>query len=104
MKDSKFTKIIKWAKENNYEVLDEISEYSHEYRVTIRVEDLKFEIENRESTIYHSIRGMKGKPKGIRLQTQRSGGVEYSRPFSDIYKTQSEVIEEMEYIIKKGEN
>lgn len=101
MKDSKFTKIIKWAKENNYETLDETSEYNHEHRVIIEVGNLKFKIENKESTIYHSIHGMKGKPKGIRLQTQKLGGVNYSRPFSDIYKTQSEVIKEMEYIIEK---
>lgn len=100
MKDSKFTKIIKWAKENNYEVTDEISNYLGKYQVIIKVGSIRFTVENKESTIYYSIHGMKGDPKGIRLETQVLEEGKYKRPFSFIYKTQSEVIREMENDIK----
>lgn len=89
-----FTKIRKWAQEKGYTIEE------HSKSISVKVnKKLSFTIENRESTIYRSIRGIKGNPKGIYLtefsQRFKSCG------FSMHYKSQKNIIDRMEEVIEQ---
>lgn len=94
----KFTKIRKWATAKGFEVKDVVA---YTTKPVIRVlinDDLYFEIDERESTIYHSIHGVRGNPKGLYLSTEGKGRRGYA-----FHKTsQSSAIEDMENVIKRG--
>lgn len=91
-----FTKIRKWAEAKGYEVKD--SNYFNKITVTIN-EKLSFTIDQRESTIYHSIRGRKGNAAGIYMAVNHDGRSGYG--FQQ--RSQKEMIEKMEQEIKKME-
>lgn len=99
-----FTKVRKWTKEQGHEIEDREA-YGDEVCVVIRASlgdrVLSFRLEQRESTIYHSIRGMKGDPKGMYLSV-----IGKRRCSSMLQSSQKEAITEMERFIaeetKKG--
>lgn len=105
-----FTKIRKWAEEKGYIVEDYKGLISDRQQVTIHAtDDIKFQIENRESTVYQSIRGKRGNPKGIYLSTNRfyadangSGKAYWHSGYGFCHYTQKEIIESMETTIKRG--
>lgn len=61
---AKFTKVLKWAEQNGYEVKESLFKRGFVIKVN---EDVSFTIEQKESTIYTSIRGKKGRAAGIYL-------------------------------------
>lgn len=98
-----FTKIRKWAEEKGYKV--EERNYS---RPSIRVvisEEQSFELDMRESTIYHSIRGMKGDCAGLYLaENLKPKSGKFIRSYSFHQRTQKEAIESMEKDIRDWAN
>ena len=68
-----FTKVRKWAEERGYKVED-VKGFGGLPCIVIHTvmegHVIPFELEIRESTIYHSIRGMKGRPKGMYLSVR----------------------------------
>lgn len=93
MEKAKFTRIKKWATEKGYTITK--GSYSNSIRIFIDNSFNGFEISFHESTIYRSIKGMRGEPKGLYIAEIRNNRLGYS--FHK--KSQSEIIEEMEYEI-----
>ncbi|RNC95380.1 hypothetical protein EC501_18140 [Lysinibacillus halotolerans] len=88
---SKLTKVNKWANKNGYCV--KIREYIKSYHLLITVnESLSFDVSFQESTIYHSIQGKEGRPKGVYLAINRKNRPGFSFPYS----SQEEIILKME--------
>jgi hypothetical protein len=72
--EGKFKSIRKWAEQEGYKVKN----WDGYQSITIFTEVGQFEVANRESTIYHSIRGMRGNPKGVYLSIPGFVGSPYS--------------------------
>jgi hypothetical protein len=89
-----FTKIRKWAETNGYEVEERnVSRPA----ITVRVnKELSFDLDERESTIYHSIKGIRGNCAGLYISTQARPDGKWIRPHSFHIGTQGKAIEEME--------
>lgn len=94
---SKFTKVRKWANKKGYEVKD-IQRNGDQPGIYIIVNPkFRFELELRRSTIYQSVRGQKGSPKGLYLSAMG----EKTLGFSFFQGSQQQAIEAMESDIKK---
>ncbi|PGO60663.1 hypothetical protein [Priestia megaterium] len=89
----KFTKIRKWADEKGFKVEDERG-YGGQPCIRVIVNDKNegFKLEMRESTIYHSVRGMKGERAGLYLELNKRG----HRTTGFYQESQTVAIEEME--------
>lgn len=94
------TNIRKWAEKMGYEIKD-APIVPWKPRVVVTVSDrLYFELEIRESTIYHSCRGgMQGNPAGLFVTTHEKGNY---RTYAWHQRSQREAIEYMERDIKSN--
>jgi hypothetical protein len=72
--DGKFKKIRVWAEAEGYKVKN----WEGYQSITIFTEVGNFEVSHRESTIYHSIRGMRGNPKGLYVGFPGVGSLNYA--------------------------
>lgn len=98
MKKRTFTNIRKWAEKMGYEVEDR-NLVSWKPRIMVKVnEKLRFELEVRESTVYHSIRGMKGNAGGLYVTAHITGR---NRSYDFHQASQRVAIESMESDIKQ---
>lgn len=95
-----FTKIRNWAKKHGY-TIEDVKRHCKmpcmKVFVTVGTRVLEFEVELRESTIYYSIHGRRGKPKGLYITAKwrgRSKGVHYSSQIGVIHAMEKLIREE----------
>lgn len=95
-----FTKIRNWAKKQGY-TSEDVKRHCKmpcmKVFVTVRTKVLEFEVELRESTIYYSIHGRRGKPKGLYVTAKwrgRSKGVHYDSQVDAIHAMEKLIREE----------
>lgn len=98
----KLSKIKKWADTNGYAVKEHA--ISRDYQITVSIhKNLSFTVSERESTVYSSIRGKKGNPKGVYLAINDTSNFGSGYHFQ--YPSQKAIIDEMdEVIVKKKTN
>ena len=94
---AKFTKVVKWAKENGYEITE--AKFNPGFEIKVN-EKVSFTIEQKKSTIYTSIRGKKGRAAGTYL-TKRTP--EFKGLTLQVC-SQDDAIERMEESINKHKN
>lgn len=94
MLKTKFTRIKKWAEENDYPIIE--SEELQMLKVV--TEKVQFDISNRESSIYHSVKGLKGDRAGLYMSIRHKAQT-YSSVYC-FYYSQKEIIETMEETLK----
>jgi hypothetical protein len=88
----KFTRIKNWAERKGFKIEEGTSGTRPYIKVIVNNKNEGFKLEDRKSTIYRSIRGMKGKCAGIYLEVIQKGKTHY-----DFHKTsQRNAIESME--------
>lgn len=101
MEKTKFTKVRKWAEEQGYKVQDK----SYSFKSAIKVivdEENAFTCETRESTIYMSIRGVKGDAGGLYLTHEyKPKDGRFIRSYAFHKNSQKEMIEDMEDKIRR---
>ena len=85
--DLEFVNVRKWAQEKGFKVTD----WDDQRTITIQAGEKRFVLQQRESTIYRSVRGIKGNPKGLYL----SGVWKYAFKVA----SQKEAIQEMERVL-----
>ena len=99
-----FTKIRKWAENKGFKVED-VWAYGNKPAIQVTVnDDLHFKIEMRDSTIYHSVRGIKGDRAGMYMSSHRKPkDGRYFRAYGFYQESQTYAIEGMENEIREME-
>lgn len=99
---SKLTKVIKWAEENNYQMIDRYSSSGYPAFEIIVDEVNSFKCETRDSTIYMSIHGQRGDIGGLYLtHIYKPKDGRFHRPYGFWKSSQNEMIAEMEITLSR---
>lgn len=94
MLKTKFTRIKKWAEENDYAII----ESEKLGMLKLFTEKVEFDISNRESSIYYGRNGLSGDRAGLYMSMKHKSQI-YSSGYC-FYYSQKEIIETMEEILK----
>jgi len=99
---SKFTRIIKWAKDKGYEIKDTYAYGDNKAVLIVVDEENSFKCETRDSTVYMSIRGQRGNAGGLYLTHKRKPkDGRFIRDYAFLQSSQKEMIMVMEGQIRK---